>query len=96
MSWQDDQGNLIAAAVNSSTVRHGTEMFRTMSSLLVTAVRSEDYTYKVFCLAQNTAETKTSSVTMMVQHRPELELRQVNTRGSTLQFRCPLCYYLQS
>ena len=87
MSWQDEQGNLIAAAVNSSTVRLGTEMFRTMSSLPVTAVRSEEYSHKVFCLAQNTAETKTSSVTLMVQHRPELVLRQVNTRGSTLQFR---------
>ena len=87
LSWQDEQGNLIAAAVNSSTVRLGTEMFRTMSSLPVTAVRSEEYSHQVFCLAQNTAETKTSSVTLMVQHRPELVLRQVNTRGSTLQFR---------
>ena len=41
----------------------------------------------MFCLAQNNAETKTSSVSVMVQHRPELELRQVNTVGSTLQFR---------
>ena len=90
ISWQDEQGNLIAAAVNSSTVRHGTEMFRTISELPVTAIRTGAPSYKVFCLAQNTAETKTSHVSVMVQHRPELELRQVNTVGGTLQFRWPV------
>ena len=86
LSWQDEDGNLIAAAVNSSTMRHR-DMFRTISELPVQAVRTDNYSFKVFCLAQNQAETKQSNISFIVQHKPELELRQVNTVGSSLQFR---------
>merc|ERR1711997_887981 len=65
-------------------------MFRTISELPVQAVRTDNYSFKVFCLAQNQAETKQSNISFIVQHKPELELRQVNTVGSSLQFRCDI------
>ena len=40
LSWQDEHGSPIEAAVNSSSVRHGMDLFRTISDLPLTARRT--------------------------------------------------------
>ena len=115
LSWQDEHGNPIEAAVNSSSVRHGMDLFRTISDLPLTARRTgtrhrrivvvntsaaDDpsvskflclcslskyrvaiilttippalrggHSSTIVCLAQNFAETKSSSVSLIVHYR---------------------------
>ena len=90
LSWQDESGSLIAAAVNSSSVRHGVDLFRTISDLPLVATRGSQYGgggQKIFCMAHNSAQTRSSSISIIVQFKPEIELTQINTMGTTLQFR---------
>ena len=104
LSWQDEHGNPIEAAVNSSSVRHGMDLFRTISDLPLTARRTGTrhrrivvaisvntqaynlpkscnhpdhyptalrggHSSTIVCLAQNFAETKSSSVSLIVHYR---------------------------
>ena len=104
LSWQDEHRNPIEAAVNSSSVRHGMDLFRTISDLPLTARRTGTrhrrivvaisvntqadnlpksckhlttippalqggHSSTIVCLAQNFAETKSSSVSLIVHYR---------------------------
>lgn len=88
LSWQHEDGSEVEAVVNTSSVRLGRSLFRTESHLTLTAERSQQFSQKIFCSAQNFVEKKSSSVTLIVHHKPQLELTQLNDQGEILQFRC--------
>ena len=88
MSWLQEDGSLVAAAVNTTSVRRGQRLFRTETHLTLTARRSEEFSQKIFCSAQNFVERKNTSVSLIVHYKPELELAQLNDQGEVLQFRC--------
>ena len=75
------------AAVKTSSVRRGKDLFQTETHLPLTAERSQELSEKILCSAQNFVQERNSSLTLIVRHKPRVELRQLNHRGEILQFR---------
>ena len=80
----------MAANVNTTSVRLSRDLFKTETHLTFTARRSQQFSEKIVCSAQNFVEKKSTAVTVYVHHAPQVELIQLNRHGAAglLQFRC--------
>ena len=78
------------ARSNTSSHRLSGNLFQAETRLTLTAVRSEQFSEKIFCRAENFVQKKSTSVTLYVHYKPEVELSQLNEDGSggLVQFRC--------
>ena len=75
------------AAVKTTSVRRGKDLFQTETHLPLTAERGEEFSEKILCSAQNFVQQRNTSLTLIVRHKPRVELAQLNHHGQILQFR---------
>ena len=87
MRWLHQDGSVVEAAVNTTSVRWGKDLFQTETHLPLTAERSNQFSEKILCSAQNFVQQRNTSLTVIVRHKPRVQLAQLNHHGQILQFR---------
>ena len=87
MRWLHEDGREVEAAVKTTSVRRGRDLFQTETHLPLTAERGEEFSEKILCSAQNFVQQRNTSLTLIVRHKPRVELAQLNYHGQILQFR---------
>ena len=87
MRWLHQDGSEVEAAVSTRSVRRGKDLFQTETQLPLTAERSQEFSEKILCSAQNFVQERNTSLTLIVRHQPRVELTQLNQHGQILQFR---------
>ena len=87
MRWLHEDGREVEAAVKTTSVRRGRDLFQTETHLPLTAERGEQFSEKILCSAQNFVQQRNTSLTLIVRHKPRVQLSQLNQDGKILQFR---------
>ena len=73
--------------MKTTSVRRGEDLFQTETHLPLRAERSDQFSEKIICSAQNFVQQRNTSLTLIVHHKPRVELVQLNQHGEILQFR---------